>query len=377
MTPTNDDLRNSCQESATRAGDVAISWQNQFSISTKAHAMDMVTEADREAETVVVDFLRAQHPDDAIRGEEGTAINGSSGRCWWIDPVDGTSNYIKGLPLWGTSIGVEDMTGPLAGAIAIPRVGEVWAGSVGQGLFRNGEVWQRPDGAQTLKTATMLHLWGWDPRDNGGDWIGRLQTTLQQSVGRMQAYYATAPMLAWVAAGHADIYLADTGIGLKPWDIVAGLALCRSAGLVSRQLTLDTGRTQIILTTPVLMEQLEQVLHSAYPRVAPVKTPYPSRFYAPLYPLTSWLGQVEAALTVIGSQRLPALQRSRLTAEQQQQLMQLTGLYSKVLQEELVLLRTFNDSQQLPNRDINQLQQQVANDINQLTAGLALLETTV
>ena len=95
-------------------------------VDTTSTGTDMVTEFDRAAETLIVSELRRLRPDDAIVGEEGTNRPGTSGIAWLIDPIDGTTNFLYGLPGYAVSIAASDGDGPLVGAVAVPTFGEVF-----------------------------------------------------------------------------------------------------------------------------------------------------------------------------------------------------------------------------------------------------------
>src|SRR5262249_48003195 len=93
-------------------------------VHTKSSATDMVTEFDDQSEQLIVDGLRAARPDDGIVGEEGANQPGTSGVDWLIDPIDGTTNYLYGLPGYAVSIAARDGEGLLVGVVHLPSLGE-------------------------------------------------------------------------------------------------------------------------------------------------------------------------------------------------------------------------------------------------------------
>lgn len=124
---------------ATEAAQLTLRWfaGDDLVVDRKADGTP-VTEADRAAEALVRQRLREAYPDDGVLGEEEVEHLGTSGRRWIVDPVDGTKAFTRGVPLYTTLLAVEDGTGPLAGVIVAPAVGEtVWAGR-GQGCFHDG-----------------------------------------------------------------------------------------------------------------------------------------------------------------------------------------------------------------------------------------------
>jgi myo-inositol-1(or 4)-monophosphatase len=79
----------------------------------------MVSDADREAEEAITGLLAAERPDDGILGEEGASVDAASGRRWVVDPLDGTTNYLYGYPVWAVSVALEDASGWLVGVVSI------------------------------------------------------------------------------------------------------------------------------------------------------------------------------------------------------------------------------------------------------------------
>jgi histidinol-phosphatase len=117
-------------ELASAAGDLTLQWfgTNRLEIEIKADDTP-VTVADRQAERLIRQALRARHPDDGVIGEEEGITAGSSGRRWVIDPIDGTYGFVHGVPLYSTLLAVLDEHGPVVGVIHLPALGEtVYAG---------------------------------------------------------------------------------------------------------------------------------------------------------------------------------------------------------------------------------------------------------
>ena len=100
-------------------------------MTSKSTITDLVTAHDRAAEQVLYDRLTAARPDDAIVGEEGTNRPGTSGVSWYLDPIDGTTNFVYGLPGWATSVAAGDGSGMLVGVVYIPSFGEVFSAARG------------------------------------------------------------------------------------------------------------------------------------------------------------------------------------------------------------------------------------------------------
>lgn len=109
-----------------------------FEISSKSTAIDIATQMDVAAEKFIVDAILAARPDDGIIGEEGSERASKSGITWVIDPLDGTANYVYGLPGWNVSIAAKDSDGPIVGVVTAPTINSTWTATRGGGAFYNG-----------------------------------------------------------------------------------------------------------------------------------------------------------------------------------------------------------------------------------------------
>ncbi len=142
-------------ELARLTGDVALShYRTLLEVDAKADGSP-VTRADREAETAARAWIAKKFPEDGILGEEFGAQEGTSGRRWIIDPIDGTKSFVRGVPLWGSLVALVEGERVLAGAAFFPAVGELLVAAPGRGCWWNG---QRAHVSQTstLAGATAL-----------------------------------------------------------------------------------------------------------------------------------------------------------------------------------------------------------------------------
>src|SRR5688572_28811998 len=170
-------------------------------ISTKSSATDLVSEADVAAERLIRERLSAARPDDALLGEEGSDVEGTSGLRWVVDPLDGTVNFLFGIPQWCVSIAVEDDGGAMAGVVFDPLRDELWAASRDGPATMNGTRLQAP-GRVDLATAMVATGFGYDPavrRTQAG-----LMTRLLPAVRDIRRLGAAALDLVWTAAGRYD-----------------------------------------------------------------------------------------------------------------------------------------------------------------------------
>jgi myo-inositol-1(or 4)-monophosphatase len=184
----------------------------------------MVSDADRLAEEAIAALIRRERPTDGLLGEEGAATGGTSGRRWVVDPLDGTTNYLYGFPVWAVSVAVEDADGALAGVVLDPSRGELFGAARGGGATLNGEPIGVREGTP-LERSLIATGFAYDP-DRRAEQARVLRHVLPR-VRDVRRGGAAALDLAWVAAGRVDGYYER---GLKPWDWAAGRLLVAEAG---------------------------------------------------------------------------------------------------------------------------------------------------
>jgi len=184
----------------------------------------MVTAVDRASEALIVDTLAKERPDDGVLGEEGSERDGTSGVRWIIDPLDGTTNYLYGFPLFAVSIGVEVDGAIEVGVVAHPSLGELFTARRGGGAYCNGRR-IAVSGKRDLATALIGTGFAYDPaqRRRQGRWLEHIIP----SVRDIRRGGAAAIDLCWVACGRLDGFYEA---GLAPWDVAAGDLIVREAG---------------------------------------------------------------------------------------------------------------------------------------------------
>ena len=220
-------------------------------VQTKSSATDMVSEADIEAERVLRALLAERRPDDAIVGEEGDDRAGTSGLRWIVDPLDGTTNYLFGVPQWSVSVACEDN----AGVVLDPVHGELFAVRAGEAPTLDG-VPLRPRTEGDLATALVATGFGYEAGTRAAQ--GRIVSRLLPQVRDVRRMGSAALDLAWTAAGRYDAYYEH---GVKLWDVAAGRMLCAAAGLEVRDLPAGRGRPPgILAAAPGLANELAAIV---------------------------------------------------------------------------------------------------------------------
>lgn len=193
-------------------------------IWTKSGPGDYVTTVDQEIEAATRDALLARYPDFGIVGEECGTSPGS-GPVWYLDPIDGTRNFVHALPWSAFSLGLADGAGPAVGVVANPYTGEIFSAARGQGASLGTDP-LRPAARDTLAGALVLTEW---PRGRGWDGMGRMVGRLVDARCMTQVMGSTVLALTYAAAGRVAGAVLDT---FSPWDVYAGVALARESGLV-------------------------------------------------------------------------------------------------------------------------------------------------
>ncbi|WP_206507311.1 inositol monophosphatase family protein [Streptomyces chrestomyceticus] len=227
--PLQDELIGLALEAARRAGELLRDGRpaDLGVAATKTSPIDVVTEMDIASEKLITGFLAEHRPDDGFLGEEGASVAGSSGVRWVVDPVDGTVNYLYGLPSWAVSIAAEKDGEAVAGVVAAPMRGETYHAVLGGGAFRNGEpVRCRP--APPLSQALIGTGFAYLSERRAAQ--AEVLRTLLPQVRDIRRGGSAAIDLCDVACGRLDGYYER---GLNPWDMAAGALIAREAGALT------------------------------------------------------------------------------------------------------------------------------------------------
>lgn len=216
---------------ASEAGEMLVSMLSETreakGISTKRNPTDLVTRADKAVEDLVVRYFRQRFPEHGILAEEGSLHEGKEYR-WIIDPLDGTTNFAHGVPLFAISIGLERRGELVAGVVLHPPMGEMFMAERGRGAFlQRGGTRQRLHVSDVTSVDKSVVATGlpYDVVEKGTNvlQIGRLCRKARE----VRILGAAALHLAYVAAGRLEAFWEQN---LNPWDIAAGALLVQEAG---------------------------------------------------------------------------------------------------------------------------------------------------
>ena len=218
-------------EAARAAGALLASAERPEVLSTKSSPTDVVTQMDRAAEALITRAIRAVRPHDAFLAEEGGAAGEEgSGVRWVIDPLDGTVNYLYGLPDWAVSIGVEVDGIVVAGVVEVPSRGETFSAVRGRGAWLDSA-----DGRRELRCgpgpelSQALVATGFGYRAERRRVQGEVVAALLPRIRDIRRAGSASVDLCSVAAGRVDGYYER---GLNPWDYAAGGLVAEQAGAV-------------------------------------------------------------------------------------------------------------------------------------------------
>jgi myo-inositol-1(or 4)-monophosphatase len=185
---------------------------------------DLVTEADRASEALIVERLRSHFPSHAILGEEGGDREGSSDYRWYVDPLDGTTNFAHGFPAFNVTMGLEHKGELIAGVILDPIRNELFMAERGSGAFLNGK---RIQVSKAARIEDALVATGFPSRKRHLNVNVHFYYQLAMMSHGVRRAGSAALDLAYVACGRLDAFWE---FGLNPWDIAAGVLLIREAG---------------------------------------------------------------------------------------------------------------------------------------------------
>jgi len=232
-------------------------------VRSKGSAGNLVTEADLAAESAVLAILEQETPSFAVLAEESGRRGGQGDLEWCVDPLDGTTNYAHGFPVFACSVGLLWRGEPLLGALELPALQQSFWAAAGEGAWRNDSR-LRVSGCQRLADALLATGFAYDRAERLDNNYAEFAWFTHRSHGVRRAG-AAAVDLAWVAAGALDGYWER---GLAPWDLAAAVVLVEEAGGVistydGQRLRLGDGR--LIACGPKLHSAMVEGLAGCQP----------------------------------------------------------------------------------------------------------------
>jgi myo-inositol-1(or 4)-monophosphatase len=248
---------------AARAGGaiVAAGFGKGIAAEYKAK-FDPVTEVDKASEAAVTQVIASHRPDDAILAEEAGGSQ-AAGRQWIVDPLDGTVNFVHGIPQVSVSVALYDDNVGVVGVVFDPLRDELFAATTGSGATLNGRRLQVSD-ARTLQNSVVATGFPYD-HDIYADDLSVVVREVLRHVNGLRRFGSAALDLAWVAAGRFDAYWE---LGIAPWDGAAGLILVREAGGIVTDpwgVESDPFRPLVVASNGIVHEHLRVIVEEFCP----------------------------------------------------------------------------------------------------------------
>ncbi len=216
------------EEIAHRAGEVLLRHyrpSGQERVETKGRPRDLVTEADRESEGVILAAIRREFPGDGIVAEETAPEERRKGRVWIVDPLDGTVNFAHGVPLFSVSVGLAVDGVPVAGCVHAPYLRETYSAAAGEGATLNGN--SIHVSAETdLQKALLCTGFAYKRNEVAENNLDNF-TRMELAARGVRRLGSAALDLAFASCGRFDGFWE---LWLSPWDTCAGIVLVREAG---------------------------------------------------------------------------------------------------------------------------------------------------
>ncbi len=223
--------------------------QHMEQIRSKSTPTDLVSEADVAAEKAIRDVLARLRPGDAILGEEG-GESGDGELRWVVDPLDGTINFLFGIPVFAVSIACEDASGTLAGIVLDPNRDECFAATRAGEATLNGSV-IRGSSRSELATALVATGFGYDAGTRARQ--AEILSHVLPRVRDIRRAGAAAIDLCWCACGRYDAYYER---GVHRWDVAAGGLIAARAGLAVRELPPNEDGEAMVVAPAAVIDEL-------------------------------------------------------------------------------------------------------------------------
>lgn len=247
------------EKSARATGELLLQRPKKFDLDQKSGVFDFATQMDLASEKLIIELISQSRPSDGFLGEEGASKKSESGFTWVIDPIDGTVNYLYGLPGWCISIAVRDHQDYVAGVVYSPATNSFWKASRGGGAFLNDEKISCNEPV-SLSRALIGTGFAYDVARREEQ--ARLTSSLLPKIRDIRRLGACAVDISLVASGGLDGYFEA---GVNEWDFAAAGLIAREAGarLTIREGIWGDKRSMVICSGPSLHSEFLAALNQA------------------------------------------------------------------------------------------------------------------
>lgn len=200
-------------------------YRKNFNVEFKTNYTNLVTEIDKKSEETIISFIKKKYPNHGIIAEESGAENKQAEYVWVIDPLDGTTNFAHGLPIFSVSIGIQKNAKTVFGVVHDVMMDRVYSAEYGSGAFCNGRK-MKVSQNDNLNYSLLVTGFPYDVKDNPGRTIEYFSAFLKNSRA-VRRLGSAALDLCYVADGIFDGFWE---VSLNPWDVCAGKLLVEEAG---------------------------------------------------------------------------------------------------------------------------------------------------
>lgn len=266
-----DDALALAMDAARQAGVLIRAAATQRIVVTVKSGVDLVTETDKACEDLITALIKQRFPTHGFVGEETTFATGCAeavpdGPTWFVDPLDGTTNFVHSYPFVTVSIGLAFNGVPVMGVIYNPIMDELFSAAVGKGAFLNGRPIRVSDATAVGHAMIMNNIGASRDAAFARKTLNRIEVLLEHKVQAVRNSGSAAQNMAHVACGKLDVYYED-GYG-GPWDVAAGIIIVKEAGGVvclpeGGEYTLVMGKGKIMCGPKDVCDDVARVLNTA------------------------------------------------------------------------------------------------------------------
>lgn len=256
LTDKESDFLKSALIMAEKAGDIHLKYfrKRDLEQSTKQNDSDVVTIADKESEKEILEYIRFHYPQHGIISEESGRDHDEREYRWVIDPLDGTTNYSSGLPVFCVSIALEHNGEAIVGTVYAPYLKECFYAVKDKGSWLNGESLHCSD-KDVLSKAVVATGVPYDRKENPDNNLKEINKIAYRVRG-IRRLGSSAMDLSYTAAGFFDAYWE---LNLNRWDIAAGQLIAKEAGVIIESIREDRNHS-ILASNPNLLSSMHQLL---------------------------------------------------------------------------------------------------------------------
>jgi len=229
--------------------------KTNLEIETKSTSVDLVTEVDKACEKYILYQISSTYPDHSILSEETGEQDKNSDFTWIIDPLDGTTNYSQGIPVFAVSIALKHKGDTVLGIVYMPNTDEMFTAIKDEGAFLNGEHMLMVASKEALSESILVTGFPYDKRENPNN-NANIFAEMAPQVRGIRRDGSAASNLAYIAAGFTDCFWE---LNLSPWDVAAGILLIQEAGGVVKDLSEHRG-VSIIAGNEILVEAVDKII---------------------------------------------------------------------------------------------------------------------